>query len=252
MLDNGYWVLDAGCWIAASSFRHPFPIQYLCPMQIKSAKYIISSPDYEKCPVPDKPEYAFIGRSNVGKSSLINMLCNNDKLAKTSGSPGKTQLLNHFLISSAPTPKASQTAARPVGTNWEQWYLVDLPGYGFAKVSIRSRNRWEQMIENYLRKRENLTMVFVLIDSRHSPQKIDLEFLDQLRTWQVPFCLVFTKSDKENQRIVSKNVKSFLEAMKKTWQFLPQHFVSSAVKKSGKEKILNFIEETNTLLSEKG
>lgn len=196
------------------------------PMLIKSAKYIISSPDYEKCPVPDRPEYAFIGRSNVGKSSLINMLCNNEKLAKTSSAPGKTQLLNHFMVNN-------------------EWYLVDLPGYGFAKVSQRSRRRWEQMIENYLRKRENLTMVFVLIDARHSPQKIDLEFLDQLRLWKVPFALVFTKSDKENQRTVSKNVKDFLTAMKKTWQFLPQHFVSSAVKKTGKDKILAFIGETN-------
>ena len=209
-------------------------------MQIKSAKYIISSPDYEKCPVPDRPEYAFIGRSNVGKSSLINMLCNNEKLAKTSGSPGKTQLLNHFLISSAPSPKASQNRPSPAIRNGINGTWLIFPGYGFAKVSIRSRNRWEQMIENYLRKRENLTMVFVLIDARHTPQKIDLEFLDQLRTWQVPFCLIFTKSDKENQRIVSKNVKAFLEAMKKTWQFLPQHFVSSAVKKLGKEKILEF------------
>ncbi len=225
--------------------------QYLCAMLIKSAKYVISSPDYEKCPVPDRPEYAFIGRSNVGKSSLINMLCDNDKLAKTSGSPGKTQLLNHFDISSSPTPKANQTSASSADTKRVHWYLVDLPGYGFAKVSIRSRNRWEQMIENYLRKRENLTMVFVLIDARHSPQKIDLEFLLQLRTWSVPFCLIFTKSDKENQSVVSKNVKSFLEAMKKDWQFLPQHFVSSAVKRSGKEKILSFIEETNLGLLKK-
>ena len=216
-------------------------------MQIKSAKYIISSPDHEKCPVPDKPEYAFIGRSNVGKSSLINMLCNNDKLAKTSGSPGKTQLINHFLIQSA-SQKSSRVLPPSGEVRRRLWYLVDLPGYGFAKVSIRSRNRWEQMIENYLRKRENLTMVFVLIDARHSPQKIDLEFLDQLRTWQVPFCLVFTKADKENQRTVNKNVRSFLDAMKKTWQFLPQHFVSSAVKKTGKEKILSFIEETNNSL----
>ena len=198
-------------------------------MQIKSAKYIISSPDFEKCPPPDRPEYAFIGRSNVGKSSLINMLCNNEKLAKTSSAPGKTQLLNHFMVNN-------------------EWYLVDLPGYGFAKVSQRSRRRWEQMIENYLRKRENLTMVFVLIDARHTPQKIDLDFLEQLKLWKIPFCLVFTKSDKENQRTVSKNVKDFLEAMKKTWQFLPQHFVTSAVKKTGKDKILAFIGETNTSL----
>jgi GTP-binding protein len=212
-------------------------------MHIKKAVYIISSPDYEKCPNPDKPEYAFIGRSNVGKSSLINMLCNNDKLAKTSSSPGKTQLLNHFEILS------DSGEGKNVITS--QWYLVDLPGYGFAKVSMSSRRRWEQMIENYLRKRENLTMIFVLIDSRHSPQKIDLEFLEQLKKWQIPFSLIFTKSDKENQRTVSKNVKDFLDAMRKTWQFLPQHFVTSATKKTGKDKILNYIDEVNEQLSSK-
>lgn len=215
-------------------------------MRIKKATYIISSPDYLKCPTPDKPEYAFIGRSNVGKSSLINMLCDNDKLAKTSGSPGKTQLINHFEIESSLDESAGK-----LKVNIFKWFLVDLPGYGFAKVSISSRRRWEQMIENYLRKRENLTMVFVLIDARHSPQKIDLEFLENLKLWQVPFCLVFTKSDKENQRVVSKNVKDFLEAMKKTWQFLPQNFVTSAVKKTGKGKILSFINETNEELTKK-
>jgi GTP-binding protein len=209
-------------------------------MQIKSAKYIISSPGFEKCPVPDKPEYAFIGRSNVGKSSLINMLCNNEKLAKTSGSPGKTQLINHFEIISSIDESDGKKKI-----NTYKWYLVDLPGYGFAKVSQRSRRRWEQMIENYLRKRENLTLVFVLIDARHSPQKIDLEFLENLKLWQIPFSLVFTKADKETQRVVSKNVKDFLVAMKKTWQFLPQHFVSSAVKKTGRDKILSLIHETN-------
>ena len=212
-------------------------------MHIKKAVYIISSPDYEKCPNPDKPEYAFIGRSNVGKSSLINMLCNNDKLAKTSSSPGKTQLLNHFEILS------DSGEGKNVITS--QWYLVDLPGYGFAKVSMSSRRRWEQMIENYLRKIENLNMIFVLIDSRHSPQKIDLEFLEQLKKWQIPFSLIFTKSDKENQRTVSKNVKDFLDAMRKTWQFLPQHFVTSATKKTGKDKILNYIDEVNEQLSSK-
>ena len=206
-------------------------------MQIKKAVYIISSPNFEKCPVPDKPEYAFIGRSNVGKSSLINMLCNNDKLAKTSGSPGKTQLINHFeIISSLGTTQQGAIS---------KWYLVDLPGYGFAKVSIKNRITWEQMIENYLRKRENLSMIFVLIDSRHTPQKIDLQFLESIKLWQIPLCLVFTKSDKENQRVVNKNVKDFLEAMKKTWQFLPQHFVTSAIKKSGRDKILSYIEEMN-------
>jgi GTP-binding protein len=213
-------------------------------MQIKQATYIISSPEFEKCPKPDKAEYAFIGRSNVGKSSLINMLCNNEKLAKTSGSPGKTQLINHFEITSTVGDESKQTSLK--------WYLVDLPGYGFAKVSQNSRRRWEQMIENYLRKRENLTMVFVLIDSRHSPQKIDLEFLENLKKWDVPLCLIFTKSDKENQRTVSKNVKDFLNAMRETWQFLPQHFISSAVKKSGREKILTYIEEVNQQLLEKG
>ena len=214
-------------------------------MLIKWAKYVISSPDYTKCPEPDKPEYAFIGRSNVGKSSLINMICNDAKLAKTSSAPGKTQMLNHFLITSSPTPQQKDKAESKAAMKPDEWYIVDLPGYGFAKVSQRSRRRWEQMIENYLRKRENLTMVFVLIDSRHSPQKIDLEFLEQLRNWDVPFSIIFTKTDKENQGIVSKNIKDFFCAMKKTWQFLPQHFITSAVKKMGKDKILAFIEETN-------
>lgn len=207
-------------------------------MQIKNAKYIISSPDYTKCPAANIPEYAFIGRSNVGKSSLINMLCNNDKLAKTSNSPGKTQMINHFEITSPPTPLQKERGD-------SKWYLVDLPGYGFAKISQRSRRRWEQMIENYLRKRENLINVFVLIDSRHSPQKIDIEFLSQLRKWEVPFTLIFTKADKETQAAVSKNVKTFLMEMRKTWQFLPQHFISSAVKKLGRDKILTLIEEMN-------
>ena len=213
--------------------------QYLCCMLIKSAKYIISSPDFEKCPAPDKKEYAFIGRSNVGKSSLINMLCNNDKLAKTSGTPGKTQLINHFEITSA-----SSINNKKEGEN-VKWYLVDLPGYGFAKVSIRSRRRWEQMIENYLRKRTNLEMVFVLIDARHKPQKLDLDFLNQLDAWQIPFALIFTKADKETQAVVAKNVKLFLECLRKTWQFLPQHFVSSANKKLGRDKILTLIDEKN-------
>lgn len=199
-------------------------------MNIKSAKYIISSPDYTQCPAPDLPEYAFIGRSNVGKSSLINMIVDNHKLAKTSGTPGKTQLINHFIIEN---------------TADESWYLVDLPGYGFAKASLSKRRQWEQMIENYLRKRENLVNVFVLIDSRHSPQAIDLEFINQLGEWQIPFSLVFTKADKETQKEVSKNVKAFLDALRKSWQFLPQHFVTSAVKKLGRKQILETIEEMN-------
>jgi GTP-binding protein len=195
-------------------------------MDIRTATYVISSPDHTKAPKPDRPEYAFIGRSNVGKSSLINMLANNEKLAKTSGTPGKTQLINHFDIN-------------------DEWYIVDLPGYGFAKVSQAQRKKWEKMIEDYLRKRENLVNVFVLLDSRHSPQKIDLEFINRLGEWQVPFTLAFTKADKENQRTVSANVKAFLEKMRETWQFLPQHFVTSAVKKMGRDKILGVIEEMN-------
>ena len=205
-------------------------------MHIKKAIYLISSPSFEKCPVPDKPEYAFIGRSNVGKSSLINMLCNNDKLAKTSNSPGKTQLINHFEIASL--RKAGEF-------NETRWYLVDLPGYGFAKISQSSRRRWEQMIENYLRKRENLTNVFVLIDSRHTPQKLDLDFIQKLLLWQIPHTIVFTKSDKEKQSIVSKNVKLFLESLRSTQQFLPQHFITSSIKKTGRTKILDLINEMN-------
>lgn len=211
-------------------------------MQIQKAEYLISSPGYEKCPAPKMPEYAFIGRSNVGKSSLINMLCNNEKLAKISATPGKTQLINHFLVQSISGSGSSLVK--------ENWYLVDLPGYGFAKVSLSSRRKWEQMIENYFRRRENLSMVFVLIDSRHSPQKIDLEFLSTLGKWKVPFSLVFTKTDKENQRTVSRNVKDFLEKMKWSWQFLPPHFITSAVKKTGKDKLLGYIDELNKSLSE--
>jgi GTP-binding protein len=195
-------------------------------MEINTAEYVISSPDYTKCPAPDKAEYAFIGRSNVGKSSVINMLCDNQKLAKTSGTPGKTQLINHFIIN-------------------KSWYIVDLPGYGFAKVSQRDRRRWEQMIENYLRKRENLINVFVLLDSRHAPQKIDLDFVNQLGEWQIPFALIFTKADKETQRVVAANVKAFLNAMRKDWEFLPAHFVTSAVKKLGRDKLLKFIGDMN-------
>lgn len=205
-------------------------------MEIKKAKYLISSPSYEKCPSPDQPEYAFIGRSNVGKSSLINMLCNNDQLAKTSSSPGKTQLINHFEIISI------KSKENPAET---KWYLVDLPGYGFAKVSQSSRRRWEQMIESYLRKRANLVHVFVLIDARHKPQKLDLEFIANLWKWQLPYTLIFTKSDKETQSTVSKNVKLFLQMLLTSQQFLPQHFVSSSQKKLGRKEILNLIDELN-------
>jgi len=204
-------------------------------MQIKSAKYIISAPSFDMCPKPDKPEYSFNGRSNVGKSSLINMITNHKALAKTSASPGKTQLINHFEVES------SAAARAPV----EKWFLVDLPGYGYAKISQSSRRRWEQMIENYLRKRENLVNVFVLIDSRHPPQKIDLEFVSNLDKWQVPFAIAFTKSDKEKPGVVQRNVQAFFDELKKTWQFLPQFFVTSAEKKQGREEILNLIQKFN-------
>lgn len=203
-------------------------------MQIKSAKYILSAPTFDKCPKPDKPEYAFIGRSNVGKSSLINMLTGQKNLAKTSSTPGKTQLINHFEVESAVANKSKA-----------KWFLVDLPGYGYAKRSQTDRRRWEQMIEHYFKKRENLLTVFVLVDARHSPQKNDLEFVDKLGGWQVPFAIVFTKADKEKPGVVQRNVKAFFEEMKKTWQFLPQQFITSAEKKAGKEELLTFIETCN-------
>lgn len=204
-------------------------------MQIKKAEYFVSSPEVAKCPKPDRPEYAFIGRSNVGKSSLINMLCNNQKLAKTSGQPGKTQNINHFNIESTQKEKGPVT----------KWYLVDLPGYGYAKRAQSDRNRWEQMIDGYMRKRENLTMVFVLIDARHEPQQNDLDFVNQLGKWEVPFSIIFTKADKEKPGAVQRHVKQFLDAMRETWQFLPASFVTSAIKKDGRDEILQMISEAN-------
>ena len=204
-------------------------------MQIKSAKYVISSALISQCPKPDKPEYAFIGRSNVGKSSLINMVTNQKGLAKTSATPGKTQLINHFEIESSSSDKGPKT----------KWFLVDLPGYGYAKRSQTERSRWEEMINGYLRKRENLVQVFVLIDSRHTPQKNDIEFVSQLDTWQINFSLVFTKTDKEKPAVVERNVKAFLDKLNETWQFLPRHFVTSAEKKQGRDELVKFIEDCN-------
>jgi GTP-binding protein len=209
-------------------------------MEITSAKYNISSALVTQCPKPDRPEYAFIGRSNVGKSSLINLLTKTKNLAKTSGTPGKTQLINHFEIESSGNLKGPK----------EKWFLVDLPGYGYAKRSISDRNRWEQMIDGYLRKRENLVQVFVLIDSRHGPQKNDLEFVNQLDSWEVPFSLVFTKSDKEKPTVVARTVQAFLEKLRETWQFLPRHFVTSAEKKEGREELLQFLQFMNNQVKE--
>jgi len=204
-------------------------------MLITKATYLISSPSIDKCPKPDRPEYAFIGRSNVGKSSLINMLCNNTKLAKTSAAPGKTQLINHYTIESTASDQRKKSG----------WYLVDLPGYGYAKRSQQQRKQWSRMIEDYLRKRENLLNIFVLIDARHEPQKIDLEFVDSLGEWQLPFAIVFTKADKEKPGAVQRNVKLFFEMMKENWEFLPQYFVTSAINKLGREEVLKLVEESN-------
>ena len=180
-------------------------------MEITTAKYIISNVDVTACPKPDKPEYAFIGRSNVGKSSLINMLTRNAKLAKTSGTPGKTQLINHFLVNNA-------------------FYIVDLPGYGFAKRSLTERAKWEKMIAEYLKQRTNLVTVFVLVDSRHEPQKLDLAFLRKLGEWGVPFNIAFTKADKSTQRDAAKHARQFVEAMKQEWEYIPRVFMTSAEK----------------------
>lgn len=195
-------------------------------MEITSAKFVISNTDIKKCPKPDKPEYAFIGRSNVGKSSLINMLTRTKNLAKTSGTPGKTQLINHFLIN-------------------DTFYIVDLPGYGYAKVSQTQRASWEKMISGYMQERTNLITVFVLIDSRHEPQSLDLEFLRKLGEWGVPFNMAFTKADKITQREAAKNAKMFVEAMKLEWEYIPRGFMTSAEKFHGRRDILAYIEELN-------
>ncbi|HYJ64057.1 MAG TPA: ribosome biogenesis GTP-binding protein YihA/YsxC [Parafilimonas sp.] len=208
-------------------------------MQITKATYLISSPSIDKCPKPDRPEYAFIGRSNVGKSSLINMLCNNAKLAKISNTPGKTQLINHYEIVSS-----SSRSTRGEGKG-VRWYLVDLPGYGYAKRSQQQRKQWSKMIEDYLRKRKTLTNIFVLIDARHEPQQIDFDFINDLGEWQLPFTIVFTKADKEKPGALQRNIKLFFDKMRESWQFLPQYFITSAITKQGKEEVLDFIDGCN-------
>lgn len=203
-------------------------------MEIIHASYLISSPSVDKCPAPDRPEYAFIGRSNVGKSSLINMLCNKKEVAKVSSSPGKTQMINHFNVT---------------GSDRKDWYLVDLPGYGFAKVSQNQRKSWKKMIQEYIQKRENLVYLFSLVDSRHEPQKADLDFINRLGEWQIPFAVVFTKADKATQKETARNVHSFLEALQETWEELPPHFVTSAEKHLGKKGILQFVAEQNDVFA---
>ena len=195
-------------------------------MKIKSADFVISNTNIDKCPKERIPEYAFIGRSNVGKSSLINMLTGRKSLAKTSGKPGKTQLINHFKIN-------------------DNWFLVDLPGYGYAKVSKKNRSIFAKFIYEYLEKRENLICTFVLVDSRHEPQKIDMLFMEWLGQNQIPFVIIFTKMDKLSSSQLNKNITKYKTEMLKTWEDIPQTFRSSAESGLGKSEILKFIEQTN-------
>jgi GTP-binding protein len=195
-------------------------------MKISSAQFAISSPNYRKCPQDGRPEYAFIGRSNVGKSSLINMLTGVKGLAKTSGRPGKTQLINHFLINN-------------------EWYLVDLPGYGYARTSKSSREAWGAMIRDYFLKREALTNTYVLVDSRIPPQRIDLEFIDFLGRNGVPLTIVFTKTDKEKQREVMGNIKMMKQALSELWEEWPPMLLTTALTGYGRETLLDQIEQIN-------
>ncbi|MEN9370396.1 MAG: hypothetical protein RI952_1261 [Bacteroidota bacterium] len=196
-------------------------------MNIRTAEFVISNTKQDRLPAPNMPEYAFIGRSNVGKSSLINMLCNKKGLAKTSQNPGKTQVINHFLINS-------------------NWYLVDLPGYGFAKTARTNRSAWERMIKTYLESRENLQCVMVLIDSRLSPQKNDIEFINWLGSKGIPFSIVFTKADKQSKLKTQTNVELFTKHLLETWEELPAHFITSAEELTGKDELLNYIDEINS------
>lgn len=195
-------------------------------MDIRNAEFVISSPMVSMCPKDTKPEYAFIGRSNVGKSSLINMLCNNKKLAKTSATPGKTLLINHFIIN-------------------KEWYLVDLPGYGFAKRSKKEIAKLEQMINGYILQREQMVNVFVLVDIRLEAQKIDLEFINWLGASSVPFAIVFTKVDKLSTTKVQANVAAYKKVLMETWDELPPMFVTSSEKKTGRDEVLDYIAGIN-------
>lgn len=193
---------------------------------IKQAKFIISNTDVTKCPAPDLPEYAFIGRSNVGKSSLINMLTGQKNLAKVSEKPGKTQLINHFIIN-------------------ENWYLVDLPGYGYAKTSISVKEKFQKLISRYILNRENLYCLFVLIDIRHEAQKIDIEFITWLGENEIPFAIIFTKADKLGKVAAANKVASYALELKKIYEEMPTTFISSSLDRTGQEEIISFIEKTN-------
>ena len=195
-------------------------------MEIKTAVYLQSEVDWRKCPAPVMPEYAFIGRSNVGKSSLINMLTNNRSLAKTSSKPGKTQTINHFLMN-------------------KSWYLVDLPGYGFAKTSKTNREKWQKMISDYLLHRENLQLVFELVDSRLEPQQIDVDFINNLGENGIPFAIVFTKADKISSGKAMSNIQKMKNRLLETWESLPPMIKTSSLSGLGKDKILSYIDEIN-------
>lgn len=199
-------------------------------MVIKTTEFLKSSGKWQECPEPTFPEYAFIGRSNVGKSSLINAMMNHKDLAKTSQTPGKTQLINHFLIN-------------------EKWYLTDLPGYGYARVSKSMRKDFEKINTNYILNRNNLVNLFVLVDSRHSPQQIDIEFIEWCGESDIPFSIVFTKADKLKPNTVNANVEAYRTELLKTWEELPDMYVTSAEKKMGGDEILNFISKTNEFLT---
>ena len=201
-------------------------------MKITSAEFVISNSDVNKCPQTGLPEYAFIGRSNVGKSSLINMLTNNKKLAMTSSTPGKTLLINHFLIN-------------------KQWYLVDLPGYGYANRSKKGVADIQSVIGSYLEQRMEMTCLFVLIDSRHEPQKIDMSFMTWLGENQVPFAIVFTKADKQSKLRTHANVNAYLEQLREQWEELPPYFITSALNGDGREELLAYIDAINTDLKKK-
>lgn len=195
-------------------------------MSIKTAEFIVSNSDVDKCPKHQLPEYAFIGRSNVGKSSLINMLTNHKNLAKTSGKPGKTQLINHFLIN-------------------KSWYLVDLPGYGYARVSKTAKKKFQKFITNYFEQRQQLISAFVLIDIRHKPQPIDLEFMKYLGLKQIPFSIIFTKADKLKPNAIARQVDFYCQELLKTWEEIPNHFITSSSKGQGRDAVLQFIVDTN-------
>lgn len=199
-------------------------------MEIKNSQFVISAPTVEKCPKDNKPEYAFIGRSNVGKSSLINMLCNHKGLAKTSATPGKTLLINLFLVN-------------------REWYLVDLPGYGYAKRSKSVQDQLQRMISSYILQRQQLVNVFVLIDIRHDPQKIDREFIDWLGLSSVPFSIVFTKADKLGPVKARQNAERWMESLRDTWETLPPYFITSSEKKTGRQEVIDYIGQINDSLA---